>query len=194
MKVNKSDGVTTELLNPGSDLWANLAGETVALHPIPLESQPNQYIRTKWKDRVYGTTKTATASGITNGDELFMRLEWQDDERPNEEFADAAAVITGSGAVETLGTDGQSVNLWYWAHDRDESISVNASGPGVFRKNTDRDIGAQAHLSDGTWSLVLSGPLGDVVDDQIGFAIWNGSNDERAGLAAVSAWLPLERE
>jgi len=28
----------------------------------------------------------------------------------------------------------------------------------------------------------------------MGVAIWNGSNDERAGLAAVSGWLSLDME
>jgi len=42
--------------------------------------------------------------------------------------------------------------------------------------------------------VVIAGPLAALSSNQLGVVIWNGSNDERAGLAAVSEWLDLDTE
>ena len=52
-----------------------------------------------------------------------------------------------------------------------------------------------AVLANGRWSVVLSGPADVAQKRKVALAVWNGSRDERAGLAAVSQeWLPLEME
>ena len=82
------------------------------------------------------------------------------------------------------------LELWYWAEDRDEPISLVAKGPGVFSRNGATPIEATASLDGGRWRVVLAGPLASLTSEKhLGIAVWNGSNEERAGLAAVSAWL-----
>ena len=195
MKVERKETSESDLLDPTSAVWRDLTSETVALTPVPLEAQPNEYIRSSWADRSYGQTAQASAAAISSGNQLYVRLEWQDDDRPNEEFADAAAVVLGKGdAIQTLGSEDSSVNLWYWAEDRSSCLSLSSSGPGVVLGKPEVEVAGSANLGDSRWAVVICGPESAVQDGQVGVALWNGSNDERAGLAAVSSWLSLDTE
>ncbi|MDK1024306.1 MAG: hypothetical protein QGD92_08765 [Gammaproteobacteria bacterium] len=195
MKVETTQSPAEDLMDPSSAVWSDLTSETVSLSPVPLEAQPNEYIRVSRAAKPYGATGEAVASAVKNGEQLFVRLEWQDDASPNTEFADAAAILTGKGdEIQTLGSEDAPVGFWYWASDREQSLSLISRGPGVVRNNADVVTSASASLDGGRWAVVLAGPSSEVTDNQIGVAIWNGSNDERAGLAAVSGWLPLDTE
>ena len=194
MIVRHCDGSATELLNPHSDTWGKATAESISLNPIPLDLQPTRYIKTKWQDHPYGTVRSVLASALAADAVLYVRLEWQDDEVPNGEFADAAAVVAGKGPAETLGAKDNAATLWFWAADREQGSSFWSEGPGVFRQNPASEIAASASLDEGVWRVVLAGPLSEVADERIGFAVWNGSNEERAGLGAVSGGVPLEQE
>lgn len=193
MQVIHSARPAAELKAPSSEVWVEGQAQSVPLTAIPIDAQPNRYIREKWKDQAYGTVESVAAIACASGDELLVCLAWADDARPDGEFADAAAIVTGSGPAETLGAEGAETNLWYWAADRDSAERFVSSGPGVFKRVAAEGVDATASLDDGTWRVVLSGPLAEVVDDRIGLVVWNGSNEERAGLGAVSGWLTLER-
>jgi DMSO reductase family type II enzyme heme b subunit len=193
MQVIHSTRPRAELTDVSSGAWAEAKAETVSLDAIPIDDQPNRYIRAKWNDKPYGTVKSVAASACASADELFVRLEWADDATPNGEFADAAAIVTGSGSAATLGDENQASNLWFWAADRGAAERFVSNGPGVFRRAAGDGLEANASLQEGTWRVVVSGPLADVADDRIGLVVWNGSNEERAGLGAVSGWITLER-
>ena len=124
---------------------------------------------------------------------MFAVQPQPDAANPSGEFADAAAIVTGSGPAATLGDENGETHLWFWAEDRPSAERFRSSGPGVFRRMTSEGVDARARLEGGTWRVVLSGPLAEVVEDRIGLVVWNGSNEERAGLGAVSGWIPLER-
>jgi DMSO reductase family type II enzyme heme b subunit len=192
MKVSRSIRPAAELFE--ATAWESADAEDIALEPIPIEAQPNRYIRAKWQDRPYATVKSVAASACAAGDTLLVRLQWPDDATANGEFADAAAVVTGAGPAETLGDDAAETGLWYWAEDRQSAERFVSRGPGVFSRADAAGVSAAASLDDGVWRVVLSGPLADVIDDRIGIAVWNGSNEERAGLGAVSGWISLEKE
>jgi DMSO reductase family type II enzyme heme b subunit len=194
MKVNRSDRPKAECLDASSAVWSDADTETVSLAAIPLDQQPTRYIRAAWSDRPYGSVTSVTASACASDEALFVRLEWSDDASPNGEFADAAAVVTGAGPVETLGSEAAETGLWYWAADRESAERFASRGPGVFSRSDASGVEAAAALGGGVWRVVLSGPLAEVVDDRIGIAVWNGSNEERAGLGAVSSWIALEKE
>ncbi len=195
MKIVAKEGSQADLANPASAIWEDVEATTVSLQPVPLSAQPNEYIRVSRADRPYGQTANVAASAASCGDDIYVRLEWQDDEVANTEFADAAAVVLGSGdGIGTLGSDDAPMTLWYWANDRNEALNLSSVGPGVVRTNGSATIAADAELSAGRWSVVLAGPASAVIDSQLGVAVWNGSNDERAGLAAVSDWLSLDTE
>ncbi len=194
MKVARVD--TAALADPAAAGWGGVSGERVALAPVPLEAQPTEYIRVAWADRPYGRTAEVAIAAATDGERLHVRLEWADDAEANREFQDAAGVLFpggGGGSPSTLGSAEAPVALWYWEEGRPEPLSFTARGPGVFQKDAENGLAASAVLADGKWAVVISGPLAAAADGKVGLAVWNGSNEERAGLAAVSQdWVSLE--
>ena len=194
MKVAKlSQG--SGLADPAGAGWNGLASETVALSPVPLDAQPNAYIQEAWKDRKYGQTARASVAAASDGDRLYVRLEWQDDATANGEFQDAAGALfplDGGGSPDTMGSADSPVGVWFWEEGRPAGLDIVSSGPGVFRRQ-EGEVVAAGSLSDGKWAVVLGGPAAAASAGRLGVAVWNGSNDERAGLAAVSReWITLE--
>ncbi|MCZ7665695.1 MAG: hypothetical protein M5U22_23405, partial [Thermoleophilia bacterium] len=183
---------------PGIGRMGAVAPVEIPLAPVALEVQPTEYIREAWKDRDYGQTARAAVKAASDGDRLYIRVEWADDPKPNREFQDAVSAIfptNGSGVLATLGDDEKPLALWFWENGRPGPLNLVSHGPGVFRKEDAGGLGAAGVLADGRWSVVLSGPAGISARGKVALAVWNGSNDERAGLAAVSReWLPLESE
>ena len=195
MKIAKLAG---KLADPASAEWGSVDPVQIPLSPVALEVQPTEYIRETWKDRDYGQTAEAAVKAASDGDRLYIRVEWADDPKPNHEFQDAVSAIfptNGSGVLATLGNDDKPLALWFWENGRPGPLNLIASGPGVFRKEDGAGLAASGVLADGRWSVVLSGPAAISAKGKVALAVWNGSNDERAGLAAVSReWLPLETD
>jgi len=195
MRADIVNVASAELTNPNSAQWSDM-GENVTLAPVPLQAQPTQYIRTAWSDRQYGRTAEVQVAALRNEERLFLRLEWSDDPVPNSEFNDAAGVLfptDGAGAPATLGDFEAPLSLWYWEDGRQQPLTYKARGAGLFAREDAYNIEASALLNEDRWSLVLSGPLGIAEDGKIAVVIWNGSNEERAGLAAVTPeWVALE--
>jgi DMSO reductase family type II enzyme heme b subunit len=195
VKVAKLAG---KLADPASAEWGSVDPVQIPLAPVALEVQPTEYIREAWKDRDYGQTAEAAVKAASDGDRLYIRVEWADDPKPNGEFQDAVSAIfptNGSGVLATLGDDTKPLALWFWENGRPAPLNLVSHGPGVFRKEDAAGLSATGVLADGRWSVVLSGPAGISAKGKVALAVWNGSNDERAGLAAVSReWLPLESE
>lgn len=195
MKVAIVDS-SRALGDPGAGEWEAIAGETVSLNPVALDVQPTAYIREAWKDRDYGQTASARVAAASDGSKLYVRINWDDDPVPNREFQDAVSVVfptNGSGVLATLGDDDKPLGLWFWEHGRPAPLYLVSTGPGVFRRDDGAELSATGALNDGQWSVVISGPAVLAQKGKLALAIWNGSNEERAGLAAVSReWLPLE--
>ena len=193
MKVAKLSGA---LADPTWSGWDQVDGTSVSLNPVPLDLQPTAYVREAWKDRAYGQTAEGQVKAASDGQQLFIRVEWPDDPRPNTEFQDAVSAIfptNGNGALASLGDADEPLSLWFWENGRPDALSLSARGPGVFRKDGPDGVAANGALANGRWSVVLSGPAACANSGKLGLAVWNGSNDERSGLAAVSRdWLPLE--
>lgn len=190
MKVAKVNA-GADLADPASQAWSSVAPEAVALGPVALAAQPTEYIREAWANRPYGKTAEAKVAAATDGSKLFVRVEWADDAAPNTEFQDAVGAVLGDGSLATLGDANSPLALWYWENGRG-AMNLVARGPGVFTKATAGAVSGAGASNGGKWAVVLSGPAA-AAKGKIGIAVWNGSNNERAGLAAVSrAWLPLE--
>jgi len=195
MKVAKLAGT---LADPAAPAWQSVENVSVPLAPVALEAQPTEYIREAWKDRDYGQTAQAEVKAASDGARLYLRVEWADDPVPNREFQDAVGAIfptNGSGVLATMGNAEKPLALWFWEDGRPGPLRLISSGPGVVVKDASADLGAAGVLAGGRWSVVLSGPLDVTEKRKLALAVWNGSKDERAGLAAVSQeWLPLEME
>lgn len=179
--------------------WAAAQAVRLSLSPVPLEAQPNAYIRTKWANRTYGTVSEVSVAATCDDERFHVRLEWEDPAAEEGEFPDAAAVFfpLGEGApAHTIGADGHPVSLWYWRSTGSAAQVVEASGPGVFHPVATSgvpNVSVLAALAGGRWSVAFSGPVAVLEPgSSLGVAVWDGTNEERAGLAAVTAeWVPV---
>ena len=85
------------------------------------------------------------------------------------------------------------MRLWHWQADTLGAKSLDGKGPGRFRPASGSAPDATAELANGKWSVVLTGELAEAQSHQVGVIVWDGSNEERAGLGAVSPqWTQLE--
>jgi len=196
MKVAKVSAPAAELADPTAAVWRGVPSESVSLAPVSLAAQPTEYIRQAWANKAYGRTSEAMVAAASDGQRLYLRLEWEDDEKPNTEFQDAVAGVfpaDGDAPLATLGDANKPLAVWYWESGRPGPLNLTARGPGLFRKDNAAGLSANGALNERRWSVVLSGPASAAKAGKVGVAVWNGSNDERAGLAAVSRdWLKLE--
>ncbi len=188
--------------------WQSVPAESVELVPAPMEMQPNGFIQAQYRNHEYGKTPFVEAQSVHDGTTLAVRLRWPAEKPFNggrEGFPDGAAIafpVKGEPALWTMGTDDEPVQFIQWRALKNEVRSVVAWGIGSSLPGTAVSEAVTAGWSQGHWTIVMlrtlaGGPEAATLEPgsatQIGFAVWNGSNDERAGLKAVSVdWTPLE--
>ncbi len=201
------------LLDPAASEWASAREETVTLEPTPVGSQPSEYVINAWKERPYGLTERLRVAAAHNGEALFFRFSWLDETRDDsirdsDRFADAAAVlfpVGGDAPLQSMGSPEQPVNAWYWRPDLEAPLSVTATGLGKTARQKNGALSAAGSHGQGGWQVVISRPFtvpgGGLVilqpgrTTKVAFAVWQGSNQERAGIkAATLEWHPLEIE
>lgn len=213
--VHRVPASSGELLDPGSAAWRSIAAERIELDTVPLVLQPSEYVQVKWKDLPYGQTAEVAVSAAHNREAIFFRLHWQDDtddSRPNDmaDFPDQAAVmlpIADDAPISEMGLPDKPVNMWLWRADLESPLYVTATGRGTTMRHPDSPLSAKAEYSDGSWQVVISRPfnvplqaqyvvpLAPGITHKCTFAVWQGSNKERAGLKAYGpVWQPLEVE
>jgi len=200
------------LLDPGSREWDSVTSSELALEPTPITAQPSLYLQAKWKAKPYGATSRLSVRAAHNGERFYFHLSWPDDTsndgiRDTDQFADAAAVlfpVKRDAPLQSMGSPEQPVNAWYWRPDGDP-MSVTASGVGTTVRHGNGSLQAAASYESGGWRVVISRPM--VVNQEgmvqlrsswrrkVAFAVWQGANQERGGLKAVTLeWEPLEIE
>jgi DMSO reductase family type II enzyme heme b subunit len=199
------------LLDPAAADWASATEETVTLDPTPWASQPTEYTMNASRDRPFGLTGQLRVAAAHNGEALFFRLSWQDETRDDsiddtDRYTDGAGVlfpVRSDAPLLTMGTPERGVNAWYWRSDLEEPLSVTATGLGTTVRQSNVSLAAAASYGNGGWQVVISRPFSARGDEEValmpgqttkaGFAIWQGSNQERAGIkAATLEWQPLE--
>lgn len=206
MRVERVDAATEELTNLEGAAWGRVASEQVVMSPTPLNMQPTDYVRVSREGRPYGEVSSVDVRALHNGDAIFFRLGWKDeteDDAPKDinQFSDAAAVIfpvNGQAPLFGMGIEGKPVNIWLWRADWERPSNVAAEGMGTTQRRDDPVLAASARYGGGRWDIVVGrsfatdgSPPGTVAlvpgnATQIGFAIWQGSNDERSGIKAFS--------
>ncbi|ESP89855.1 ethylbenzene dehydrogenase-related protein [Candidatus Halobonum tyrrellensis] len=137
---------------------------------------------------------------------IYLRLSWGDgtaDRNASDprRFVDAAAVQVPVNTTErppiSMGSTRNRVNVWYWGAD-DTTEELLAGGPGTTTEFDRAAVNASPRYDDGRWTVVLSRPVASDAtnrttlavdhDVDVAFAVWNGSNMERAGRKSVSEW------
>ncbi len=194
-------------LDPASGEWRDVPGTTVEMVPAPLGLQPTDYIIASWQDRPYGEVESLLASSVHDGNRIAIRLDWAS-ARPNtgagEGFPDAAAIafpVRGEPELMQMGSEDAPVHFLQWMARKNMVRSVLATGIGLSVTAPSIAETVAAGWSSGRWTVVFTREMSGTSDvsslspeknSQIGFAIWNGANEERAGIKAVSpAWEDL---
>ena len=192
MKVART---TEDLADPAAPGWSAAQSATVSLGAVPLDAQPTEYIQVAWADRPYASVHEADVAVAHDGTNLWVRISWADPGGESREFPDgaAAAVSCGAnGAPATVGSPEAPVELWCWHEGRDAKRVVSR-GPGVVSAADAAGLRACGTGADGRWTVTLGGPIAAIGDpSRLGVVVWNGANEGRAGLGAVSEWVALE--
>ncbi len=152
-----------------------------------------------------------SAQAVRSGNQLFVKLAWSDATvnatiKDTGQFMDGAAVqfpINGK-AVTTpfMGDPNNAVNVWHWRADG-RTQNLIAKGLGTGTHVPFEGLRSASVRTDSGWAVVLARPLKVKADEganlqnrklmPIAFAAWDGANQERDGLKAVTLeWWQLK--
>lgn len=193
-----------DYLSPASPAWAKLGTDEVPMVPTPLAMQPTEYIRKSWEGKPYGNTKALRVASVHDGSTWAMRASWSGVSPAGKDFPDALALafpVSGKPVLALMGGADAPIHYLRWAANKEGLMSVIATGIGSSRPGTVIHSGAQSLATGDVWNVVITRALGTGKDlaplsagrtTQIGFAVWHGGNDERAGIKAFSIdWAEL---
>ncbi|MFQ5417413.1 MAG: ethylbenzene dehydrogenase-related protein [Myxococcota bacterium] len=213
-KVKRIATSSQKLLDVDGAIWASLAGVGIDLVPAPVTLAAGVSGQMALSQS-HGKVRRVEARLAHNGETLSVRLSWRDARRDDriddlDRFADGAAVmfpLRDDANPVTMGDAKQPVNAWLWKADRKEPFDVIARGYSTSQRRpaSASQLAASARYRDGGWHLVFQRSLradsGEFArfapgrSVKIAFAIWEGSNAERAGQKAISgAFVELELE
>jgi len=211
--ARRVDASDSALIDPAGSEWQGAPAARLSLDPTPLISQPSVYVQAKWESTDYGTTGNLSVQALHNDNGIFFRLQWadateDDDIRDTNQFTDAAAVlfpVKEDASLSSMGSPDQPVNAWYWRPDMETPFSVTSMGTGSTRRTVDPSLRGNGAYTGDAWAVVIGRALQSAGDGyvqlaagetaKVAFAVWEGSNEERAGLKAVTLeWQPLELE
>ncbi len=196
------------LLDPGSHEWGGAAPRAVALVPTPVESQPSVYVQVAWAGRARGDIGEVTVrarAGVEGG--IALHLEWEtplavrriDDWNV---YADACAVLfpaddAGLTPIDTMGSPEHPVHGWSWRAGTGTPFAFTARGLGTVERAAEHPVEVAARWAQGRWTVVFTAPGVPPAWERpdphapvpVGFAVWSGAMEERAGLKSYSpAW------
>jgi DMSO reductase family type II enzyme heme b subunit len=216
MIAKKVTNGEADLRDPASSVWRSVREEIVNLTPTPLGLQPSPYIVVSRATAEIGRVKRVRVRSAHNGSVIGFHLEWEDSSREVEMtdtdvFPDGAGILfplKGDAPLTTMGEEKQPVTAWHWRADRPEHARNNvAAGLGTTRVTDERLIAVSAVWEKGRWrvaftrALQIPAPSDEAIQFRVGstmkvaFAVWEGSNGERAGIKAFSPeWQPLTVE
>lgn len=149
-------------------------------------------------------TERLTAQAVRAGNRLFVKLAWSDRTantmiKDTGQFVDGAAVqfpVNGKAATTPfMGDPVNAVNVWHW---RADGLTENllAKGFGTSTVVPFAGLKSASVRTDSGWAVVLTRSLKVKPDEgvnlqgrgsiPIAFAAWDGANQERDGLKAVT--------
>jgi len=179
--------------DPTSPIWNNVP-ET----EFPMSAQVH------WDPRIFTVTvHSIGVKSVHNGKEMAILLTYKD---PTNDPGDGAALEFMVGDKKAHFAHGQimaqveggPVNIWYWKNADQSVTDMTAKGFGTLRPEDHQDVKGKAAYSNGEWRVVFSRPMmdEDALDAQfpagkfqnIAFAVWDGSNNEKGAQKAVTSW------
>ncbi len=217
MECKKVTFSRDRLLDTAAAEWGGIAGESLKLDATPLANQPSEYIKASRDERKIGKVRNLTVQTAHNGSDIFFRLSWEDESKDTaivetDIFPDACGILMplhgGEPPIDEMGSKDDPVNAWSWRADREsEAQNTVAKGLGTTEFSKKSPIEAKSKWEQGVWTVVFARPLavpeqkeeaiqlaaGEAV--KVGFAVWEGSNGERAGVKSFSKeWRELKLE
>ena len=191
-------------LQPDATVWTGMKHEDIALMPTPLAMQPTEYIRKSWEGKPYGAAKRLRVACVHDGETWALQASWAGVSPQGKDFPDALAValpLSGHPALILMGAPNAPIQYLRWQANKEGARAIVATGIGSSRPGGELKCTAHARAEGDVWTVVITRPLGHGKEvaplaaghkTQIGFAVWNGGNDERAGIKAFSIdWAEL---
>jgi steroid C-25 hydroxylase gamma subunit len=208
MQCKKVTLSVDRLLDPTAAEWSAIPGEPLKMDATPLANQPSEYIKASRDEKQIGKVRSLMVQAAHNGTDIFLRLTWEDQSKnveitDNNLFPDGCGVLMplngGSPPIDEMGSKDAPVNAWFWRADfGDQPRNTVARGLGSTQFSKKCAIRTKSVWGQGAWAVVFTRPLalpeqkdettqlapGQTV--QVGFAVWEGSNGERAGVKSFS--------
>jgi steroid C-25 hydroxylase gamma subunit len=194
-------------LSPGSLHWAPVHPAQIAMAPTPLAMQPTAYIRKSWEGRAYGETRSIEAASVHDGGMWAVRLSWEGSGPGATDFPDAIAValpVRNAPILTLMGGEDAPIHILRWSANQQGLRSILATGIGQSAPGPELKRAAEAVADGRRWHVVIARALGTGMNvaplmagstTGIGFALWRGANEERAGIKAFSIdWTELALE
>lgn len=181
--------------SPEAEIWKKASATQVALQPAFAGAVS-----------IVGTpvTEKLTAQAVRSGGQLYVKLAWSDNTantaiKDTGQFEDGAAVqfpVNGKAATTPyMGDAKNAVNVWHWRADG-RTLNLIAKGFGTATTVPSPGLKSTSMRTDIGWAVVLTRPLKVNADEgaslsgknsmPIAFAAWDGNNQERDGLKAVT--------
>ncbi|MBK6657503.1 MAG: hypothetical protein IPG43_04795 [Proteobacteria bacterium] len=188
-----------------ADDWQSQPSTAVRMMPTPLGLQPTAYIRNAWRDQSWGRVEVISVASVHDGTTWALRAEWSGVSAPHSDFPDAFAIalpVRGNPALPLMGAMDAPMHVLRW-QSREPTLTSQLT-TGIGQSATGPQLACSAHAlnAGGRWQLVITRALGADGDiaplapgqtTRIGFAIWRGDNEERAGIKAYSIdWIELQ--
>lgn len=217
MQCMKVSVARERLLDPLAAEWGSIAGESLKMDATPLANQPSEYIKASRDERQIGKVRSLLVQAAHNGADVFFRLSWEDPNQnteitDNNVFPDGCGILMplkgGDPPIDEMGSKDAPVNAWFWRADlKDVPHNTIAQGLGTTQFSKQCPIQARSAWGQGAWAVVFARAL--AVPEQkdetvqlaagqavkVGFAVWEGSNGERAGVKSFSKeWRELTLE
>jgi steroid C-25 hydroxylase gamma subunit len=217
MQCKKVTATREQLLDPVSPAWSGIPGEALTMDATPLANQPSEYIKASRDARQIGKVKNLMVQSVHNGTDIFFRLTWEDASQNTEitdtfQFPDGCGVLMplngGDPPIDEMGSKDAPVNAWFWRADlKDTPHNTVARGLGTTQFSKQCPIVTKSVYGNAAWAVVFVRPLAlpEQKDEatqlapgtavKVGFAVWEGSNGERAGVKSFSKeWRELGLE
>jgi len=209
MRCTKVTVSRDHLLDPTAAEWSSVEGEALKLDATPLANQPSEYIKASRDQKQIGKVRNLMVQAVHTGTDILFRLSWEDANKnveitDNDVFPDGCGILMPLGPgdpppIDEMGSKDAPVNAWFWRADsKDSPHNTIARGLGTTQYSKECAIQARSLWGEGAWAVVFARPLavpqqkdetiqlapGTTV--RVGFAVWEGSNGERAGVKSFS--------
>lgn len=178
--------------------------QTIQLMQAPAQMSPGNYIAKAYVDITDPFVKSVEVDTIKSKQSWEIKMRWACPEpvtslkESTDRFIDAAAILVPSHKDSqwvTMGSPQAPVEGALWRADKSKPFKISSQGLGtVERQTAPANWRVQSKYKDGHYQLHWLFPNWQnlVQFGQCGFAIWTGSQQQRAGIKSVSQqWVEL---